>query len=430
MAQGFKKAVVRGIFLLTVRKKIDAAIAKLGKKLFYSHNKIDENKVFIMTYDKQYTCNPRYITEEILRRNLPVDVVFATGKAWRDTFPEGVRTVIRGSFEMFEEQATAKIWIDNALNCVWYNIPKKKEQVYFNTWHGSMGIKRLGGNANWFKKAAKCNKQTDYCITNSKFEEDVFRQTFWKDTEFLKYGHARNDILFDTDMMPEIREKVMHFFDIPPHKKMVLYAPTFRDDGDLECYDLDYDKLHQYMEEKFGGDWVVLVRAHFKNRGKAKQEVEEEEVFYEWMRDASIYPDMQELMTVVDAGITDYSSWAYDYVLTRRPMFIYAPDIEKYNTDRGFYFPLESTPFLIATTNEEMKEAIDSFDNEVYQKKVAEFLEDKGCYEEGNAAYRTVNKICEIVGLEPDKVYEPKVREKFLFSRSNEDDPENDEGEE
>jgi CDP-glycerol glycerophosphotransferase len=370
----------------------------LTRAIVYGKGDVQNNKIFVMTYDNNYTCNPSYIVEELLRQKLPVDIVWVCSPkkdADLSTFPEEVRLVKRGSYSMFEEQASAKIWIDNALNCVWYSMPKKPGQVYLNTWHGSMGIKRLSGNANWFQRAAECKAKTDYCVTNSAFEEEVFRTTFWPDTPFLKFGHARNDILFQQERHPAIREKVEAFFELEPGKKLMLYAPTFRDDGDTSCFNLDYAALKQALEQRFGGEWIILVRAHFKNRGKKAKTVESSA----WLKDASVYPDMQELMAVVDSGITDYSSWAYDFVLTGRPMFLYAEDVEKYNNGRGFYYPLETTPFLIASNNEEMKQNVLSFNEQVYADKVDAFLKDKGCYETGHASEQIVEKIKEIMGF-------------------------------
>ena len=61
--------------------------------------------------------------------------------------------------------------------------------------------------------------------------------------------------------------------------------------------------------------------------------------------DVTDYPDIQELMMISDVAITDYSSWIYDYVLSRKPGFIFATDIEEYNTERGFYYPIRVYSF-------------------------------------------------------------------------------------
>lgn len=394
MIRGIRKRLIEGSFLLTCRKKIDYYLGIWSRKLFYKTGPVDNKKIFFMTYDSQYSCNLRYISDEIIRQNLPVDIVWSCGKRNAKTFPEEVRTVVRGSYKMFEEMASSKIWFDNALNCVWYGMPKKKEQVYINTWHGSLGIKRLSGNKNWLKKAKRCKKLTDYCISNSLFEEEVYRTTFWPTTPYLRYGHARNDILLQKEKHEEIIEKVREFFEIEDDSKIMLYAPTFRDDGTTSCFDIDFSLLKQNLEKRFGGKWVLLVRMHFKNKS-----VKLSDEWNEWIKNASGYPNMQELLVATDLGITDYSSWAYDYILTRKPLLIYAPDIDKYNGTRGFYYPLETTPFPISQNNEELEENILNFNMDIYLQKCEEFLNEKGCAETGRAAELIVEKIKEIMDI-------------------------------
>ena len=107
--------------------------------------------------------------------------------------------------------------------------------------------------------------------------------------------------------------------------------------------------------------------------------------------------DIQELLLITDAGITDYSSWICDYILTGKPGFIYANDMKKYNNERGFYYPLEETPFPVAENNSQLINNILNFDNEKYQEKVKIFLKDKGCMEDGHAAERVVDLIEELM---------------------------------
>lgn len=375
-----------------IRKKIDNSIGLCTRKLVYQWCAVQKNKIFIMTYDFRYSCNPKYIVEEILRQELPVEIVWVgpqKSKMRRADFPPSIRLVRRGSYTMYREMGTAKIWIDNALNCVWDNMPKKKSQIYINTWHGSLGIKKLSGNDTWLRRAKRCRKVTDYCISNSIFEEHVYQDTFWDGIPYLRYGHARNDILFDRKKQECLKEKIYTFFELDPERTVnfLLYAPTFRDNGNMDWCDLDFERLKVVLEEKFGGEWIILVRMHFKNKAKRLKG------YNEWLKNASGYPDMQELLTVTTVGITDYSSWAYDYILTRHPLFIYAPDIDEYDQARGFYYRLEETPFPVASNNDELEEKILSFYEDEYIKKTEEFLQEKGCIEDGHASERIVELI-------------------------------------
>ena len=102
-------------------------------------------------------------------------------------------------------------------------------------------------------------------------------------------------------------------------------------------------------------------------------------------------------MLVVDVGVTDYSSWAYDFILTRKPLFIYATDINDYENERGFYFSLESTPFPLAKNNYELIENVRLFDFEKYTNEVNSFLIEKGCIEDGHASEKIVEKLKELM---------------------------------
>lgn len=397
----FFKNLFNGTYRKKVFKRIDKCIGVVSKRILCLTTKIEPNEVVFMTYGNTYFCNPKYIAEEIVRQQLPWKLVWIAppkGKIKEGTIPAEIKVYKNGSFDAVKAIASAKIWVDNSINFYWdRSIQKKKEQVYFETWHGSMGIKRVGKddvkNRRWVRTAKRSGAVTNYCISNSEFENMVFRTTHWPNTEILMYGHARNDCLFRPDEIAELRQTVAEKYKYSPDTKVFLYAPTFRDNGYEEYRNVDFAALHQALEEKFGGQWQIFLRMHFHDR-KKRVILEDEK----YLTDVTKYPDMQELMMIADAGMTDYSSWAYDFVLTRRPMFIFATDLNHYNTERGLYYPLESTPFPVSQDNDELVASVLSFDDDVYQKKVDEFLLDKGCVEDGHAAERIVEKMKEIIG--------------------------------
>ena len=109
------------------------------------------------------------------------------------------------------------------------------------------------------------------------------------------------------------------------------------------------------------------------------------------MLDANDYPDIQELMMAIDVGITDYSSWIFDYVLRHKAGFLYTPDLEKYDQARGFYYPIDEAPFPVCRTNRELTEAVRNFSDESFERKVAGFLERRGCVDDGHASERIVD---------------------------------------
>ncbi len=180
-----------------------------------------------------------------------------------------------------------------------------------------------------------------------------------------------------------------------------MYGPTFRDNKNFECYNIDFEHLVEALESRFGGKWVVLLRYHPSLRKEVKRQGyspcadEKYKVI-----DVTGYVDMQELIAVSDAAITDYSSWIYDFMLLRRPGFIFATDIKLYNNERGFNYPLETTPFPIATNNDELINNILRFNYNQYSADVEAFLQDKGCVEDGHASERVVELIKKIIAEE------------------------------
>ena len=399
-------AMQKGVFLKKVVGKIFSYPNKVLGNCFrsreFSEYEVDEKKIFFFTFQGDYTCNPKYITEGLIKQNVNCKIVWGVRERQLKNqymVPNQVIMVDRYTYDFYREMATSKIWIINSVEVFKNPLPKKKEQILIETWHGSLGIKRFDASVNsgkaWVEAANLCGKIADYCISNSKFENSVYRETFWRNTELLEVGHPRNDILFlSSEERKELTDKTRTEIGVGREYRLLLYGPTFRDSHEFDSYDIDYKRLIENLKNKFGGEWKILVRFHPTVRSYAKGKIGK----FDGVVDVTDYPDIQELMMISDVAITDYSSWIYDYVLSRKPGCIFATDIEEYNTERGFYYPLESTPFLIARSNDELIENILKFNDAVYRQKVEEFLKDKGCFEDGHASERVVEKIKEIIG--------------------------------
>ena len=311
-----------------------------------------------------------------------------------------VHFIKTNTYEYFEAAASSKILFTNSLlGDKFYPFPVRKDQLVVQTWHGSLGIKRFdpahyNTNVTWPIAAERTGRLTTKIISNSAFEDGVFRETFWKKTPILKYGHARNDIFFpqSENVRSYLKRRFCEANSLPEDTKFALYAPTFRDDHNFAVYDLDAEQTVHALEKRFGGDWKLLLRYHDNDK---KNEAKKNTVRSEDVIDVTQYPDMQSLLAFTDCGITDYSSWIYDYVLLRRPGFLFAMDRAKYDNERGFYFRLEDTPFPVSTDSDELEESILAFDEEKFQKRVTQFLSDKSCMDDGNASVRIADQILE-----------------------------------
>lgn len=126
------------------------------------------------------------------------------------------------------------------------------------TWHGSIGIKKFGKDANkdkdFLRRIEWEGSVTDYIVSCSDFEDGIYSEDFWKDTPIWKFGHPRNDILLckDIDKIAALKNKIFSWYHIPTDAKLCLYVPTFRDDGDLSPYSIDYNGITDALKQKWG----------------------------------------------------------------------------------------------------------------------------------------------------------------------------------
>lgn len=410
------KRIIRWLFSL-YNKADGKCVVVCGKPIFTinRYKKVNEmslqtpikkDKIVINNYRglNLYGCHAKYIIEEIFKRNLPYEIVWLLRdieKADTSCFPPGIRLVDYQSEEAIKELAEANVIVANATvsDFIKRGWRKKPEQYYLQTWHGSLGIKRNGGDANnrydpskgfGLSLAETDAAYIDVLISNSTFEDEMYRSVYHRtDDIIMKVGHARNDIFFEgEETYARIKQKVAETYGVIG-KKFVLYVPTFRDDFSIDCYGLEVDRLLDALNKRFGGEFVLLTRMHPYLKGKDKDLFKANGTVV----NTTEYPDIQELLVASDVVITDYSSCIFDYMLGRRPGFVFATDLDKYNTERGFYYPLEETPFPIAQNNDEIIDNILSFDDAHYQKEIDRFLADRGCIERGDATVKVVDLI-------------------------------------
>lgn len=402
----FVYKIVTGVLKLVTRAVCrilsypDKLLAVLARRVLARHTPV-KNQVMFLTFQGDYTCNPKYIAEEMIKEDTGARLVWDVKTAIpHSDYPIELQFVRHNSYEFYKELAASKVIIENTNIVERLRAYKKKDQYLLQTWHGSLGIKRLDGDVvmgfSWKHLAKKCQKNVDLLLSNSDFETEVFRTAYWKDVPSVQVGHARNDIFFlkDDEKIAKIRKKVCRFLNIDVNRQIFLFAPTHRDDVDESYEALDYSLIRKALEERFGGKWQIVIRLHNRLKKESKQWLND---LPSYVSDATLYEDMQELLLVTDAGVTDYSSWIFDFVLSRKPGFIIELGLEDFKESRGFYYPIETTPFPIAKDSEGLARCIKAFDNDKYLEDVDRFLKERGCMEDGQASRRIAEKINELM---------------------------------
>lgn len=281
---------------------------------------------------RSYSDSPRYISEALHALRPDIDIVWQLANP--ADAPEYVRVVKPRSPGALTALATARCFVDN-FNRPFY-LEKYPGQLYVQTWHGDRGFKKVMYDME-DGLAYPDGALMDLGVSGSRFGTEVYRTAFRYHGEVLQCGMPRNDMLVKGD--PALAAKVRERLGIVG-KKVMLYAPTFRDAtaGKAQAAGFDLAKALAAL----GEGWVCLVRAHDLNRGIAAAPAD-------GVVDVTAYPEMAELLLVADLLVTDYSSSAGDFALTGRPFILYQPDLDEFmGSDREMYFDIRKSPYLRA----------------------------------------------------------------------------------
>lgn len=354
---------------------------------------VKQNKIVCCNMKgKRYGDNPKYVIDEIIRQKLDYEIVWLMKEAYDADMPEQVRRAKYNLFSVVYELATARFWIDS--NTKQFGIRKRKGQYYIQTWHGSYGMKKVYGDIpdkiSFFdrKNIMYNSKMQDLVVSNAGLTTEIFRRAFWYDGEVLECGSPRNDIFFEDASF--YMNKVKTYFGLK-NEKIVLYAPTYREDFRMADMRLDFERTLKTLEKSFGGTWVMLVRLHPHNMMDAKKFMQ----YTDRIINATDYGVMQELLVTADILISDYSSCILDFVTRGKTCFLYVTDLAKYKEERDLYFDLRSLPFPVAESNDEMEENIMEFDEKKYATELRKLFDEVDLCDRGTACRQVVNWIVE-----------------------------------
>lgn len=309
-------------------------------------------------------------------------------------FPN-TKVVYYGTKEYFEAYAKSKYWITNCR--LPYRIAKKKGQIYIQCWHGTP-LKRMahditiGDNAKTSLDGLKYAyshevKRLDFFISPSEYASNRFCSSFnMPHRKILEVGYPRNDKLILEKNNLELINNIKKSLKINPSKKVILYAPTWRDNkisNDGKHVLTNVLESKEFVKSFDKNDVVFLYRGHYFTRLEGGVS----EFF-----DVSNYNDLNDLLLISDALITDYSSLFFDYANLCRPIYFYMPDLNEYmNKIRGFYLDINNDlPGPIASTPEELANLMKiDFDKSIFEG----FNKKYNSYEDGCSSSRVIGSI-------------------------------------
>ena len=248
---------------------------------------------------------------------------------------EGAKVIKTDTFEYFKTALKARCWITNSGIERGLDF-KGKNTFYFNTWHGTP-IKRMGADIADTNKSfkSKGGNKTDIMTAQGDFEADIFSRVFGISPEkFLLCGLPRNDKL--ANYKEQDKKSIKNRLGIPEGKKVILYAPTFREferDEKHNCVLKPPMNLSKWRAE-LGDEYCLLFRAHYEVANVMKIENDG------FVFNMSSYPLLEDLMIAADILISDYSSILFDFSIMDKIMLHFTYDYEKYSSNRGMYFDI------------------------------------------------------------------------------------------
>lgn len=382
--------------------RVNPAIKKYYKKK--KNQKKDEHLVIFESFGgKQASDSPRAIYDYLKEHHPEYDLVWVCKEENKESF-EGIPHVVKFTKEWVDTISKAKFWISNARNPAW--LSKPKETIYIQSWHGTP-LKKLaldmdevsmpGTNTSKYKANFKKEANNwDYLIAPNKYSKEIFKRAFGYNGLILESGYPRNDYLINNKDNHSLKDQFKETLNLPKDKKVILYAPTWRDD---EFYDVGKYKFEikmdiARMKEKYGKDYILVLRMHYLIADNL--DVSE---FGDFVVDCSKHSDIKDLYMVADVLITDYSSVFFDYSLLGKPIIFFTYDLKKYEGQlRGFYFDFKKlAPGDICETNDELLSSLDKVvaGNYSLSDEKRAFISQFSDWEHGDATKKVVDLMLE-----------------------------------
>lgn len=343
---------------------------------------------------RQFSDSPRAVQEELARRESGVEHLWVV-RDQQAAVPAGVRAVALHSAEWHEALARSRWIVTNTQLPEWFE--RAEDQFVVQTWHGTP-LKRIGrdlagtafADSAYMESMPRRAAQWSVLVSPNSFSTPVLRRAFGYTGEVLECGYPRNDLLYAPDRA-KVASAVRQSLGVPDGRRVVLYAPTWREDLPKRSglYGLDLQLDLEHAREALGDGHVLLVRRHYLVGGSVPSS--------DFVRDVSRWPDVSELMLISDVLVTDYSSLMFDFAQTGRPMLFHTYDLEHYrDTLRGFCFDFENqAPGPLITESAGIVEALRDPDAATagHREAYARFRETFCDLDDGTAAARVVDRM-------------------------------------
>jgi len=348
-----------------------------------------ENAVFFESfYGRNASCNPFAIDRELARRAPDVTRYWSVVDLSIEV-PEGAIAVVDGSPDWWRARGSARLLVVN--DWLRRRFARRAGQVVLQTWHGTplkrLALHRPGFDPRRMAAVVKESRRWNVLLAQNPYAARILGKAYaFLTRPVWVEGYPRNDILVSGD-----GAATRAALGVRPEERVLLYAPTWRDDRDEIVDFIDPSALAE------AADAVVLVRGHSRTLQPGR-DAEGPRVI-----DVTGFPDTSLLLLAADALITDYSSVMFDFSVTGKPMYFLVPDMEHFRGElRGFYFDLAvHAPGPVVRTQDELVAAILAADTAAYADAYRTWQAKFNARDDGHAAERVVSRILDQGFVDP-----------------------------
>ncbi|TBN58574.1 glycosyl/glycerophosphate transferase [Glaciihabitans arcticus] len=341
-------------------------------------------------YGQNASCNPRGIDRAIAELRPQTARYWSTVDASVEV-PEGATRIIEGSEEWWRVRASARLLVVNDWLRKRYR--KREHQRVLQTWHGTPLKKIALSRPNVGLRTAIATvlegARWNILLAQNPHSASILRRAYAFTGRIWQEGYPRDDVLQGGDAAA-VRARL----GIPNDVTVLLYAPTWRDDRPEHIDHLDVAAF----TDALGPGYLTLIRGHSRTL-RPGRDVRASNVL-----DVTGYPDVSDLFLVADALITDYSSVMFDFSVTGKPVYFFAPDLEHYREQlRGFYFDLDEVALgPVVQDPDTLVQLVRDSDavQEQYAGRYAAWLERFNPRDDGESANRVVRRL-EAEGILP-----------------------------
>lgn len=348
---------------------------------------VRQNRFFcIMTHDGSDDSSVGVVIKEIKRKR--PDSEFICIRKSDKRLSCMISLIFRRSFEL---ASSSMVLMDNEFLPFAYVRPRRNIKIV-QLWHGTGTIKKFGhdiSEGRMLKLVERADNRITHLIVNSDYTARLYQKIFEIDADKVYVtGIPRTDVMFDPDIMDYDLKRFYNEYPELKEKRLVLYAPTFRDDQIAEpCIELDLNM----WDENIDNNTVLLLRLHPHVASSFDSSFLQQ--FNSHIFNMSDYDDLNVLLFAADILITDYSSIVFEYALLDRPMYFYAYDIVQFEHEgRGFYENYdEFVPGKVIRTTEELINSIDEEDT--FNIRRIDFVNTYYKYTDGKSTERLLRVI-------------------------------------